>query len=172
MLIWSGSTQTLDPNVFSIVVFKNIQDKDMSEDKILSYYKMMWLYHMFNPKSIFKAHKTADRSKEIIKTVFPVEHSDWIYVAKEDEDFDRAIEFYRDDVLKKNPLWARYYAYRDALYNMAKKASNEDSSASEIKIATAQMEELPKLLLKAEKEAEESKKEKDYQSVPLDKFYQ
>lgn len=66
-----------------------------------------------------------------------------IYDPAHDPELQDAIDWYKNDHLKKTPFWDSVSAYDDAMYNLADIIRSPKSTAAEIKSASTELDSIP-----------------------------
>lgn len=67
----ASSRYFIDPHYLTILPFKRIWDEDKSSNKEIATARLMWIYHMYNPRSPYREYKQDTKSYEIVKDTFP-----------------------------------------------------------------------------------------------------
>lgn len=143
----------LDPHMLSIRPFQAIWQKDKTPGKRQATAKILYFYHLFHPKSEFFNKKKKERSRLIIEACFPKElHEEALKwepynhpqeATGLDDDMWAALTWYKQN-LNLDPYWDSVQAFDQAMYNLNDKLRSESSTASEIRIASNELDDLPK----------------------------
>lgn len=180
MLIYSEAhgRYVIDPHFLTIKPLGAVWRRYPEKQHLIGDCMLMWMYHMYNPRSPFNQAKNSTKSMKILEATFPKEFLDkknkelleQIEKANPEErapdarpvywepimepDMEAAVKWYREEHLTDTPLWFAVESYKEAIYNTSAIIRNPQSSAGEIKSASATLDELPKLMHKMREQAE------------------
>jgi hypothetical protein len=154
----------LDPHLLSIIPFKRVWEKDKTKDKRHATAKILYLYHCFHPKSDFFEKQKSVRPTLVVQATMAKElHEEclrWEPFASEkeasfmDEDMWGALRYYVDEYLKLDPLWDSVEAFNEAIYNLNNILKDKNASPQSIRIASNELDDLPKKREKMRQQAE------------------
>jgi DNA segregation ATPase FtsK/SpoIIIE-like protein len=152
MFIYQSGKQIIDPSLLNIGVFRVIYERDKSSDKREAFSILGWIYFMYHPKSFYREYKNAEKSYRIIVDTFPKKYQEWD--PDTDELAQKAIEFYKQNLMK-TPLWDATDALKEAMYNLSKIIRDPESTASDIRTASNELDALPDKYTRMRQKAEE-----------------
>lgn len=85
----------IDPDLMAYPQFKNIWERDISEDKHEAFAYFSYMFHFYDPKSsMYKGYPESVRREKVIESVFP----DHMKAAKlyDDKDFVQACNIFKE----------------------------------------------------------------------------
>ena len=154
----------INPDSLSIPAFKEIWDRDESEDKSKAYNEICYIYHMCDFKSPYAAHEESKREKEIIKDF--IKKEGW----KPDKKLSLCIEKYKK--FQSTHSMRLLSSARDVVDKMAgyfrkvdfEEMDEEGRPIYTAKDVSANLEKIGKIIESLDKVEEKVKKEITVQS--------